>query len=150
MRREEKKDDSRGFWERLLCCICDAVEAATDGEFPQSKPSYQPPKKQPSDAKKPEESQGTKASDDHPPPAIGTLNMTLSISIPKKQLESTTSLKASIITDKGEDEQAKPPATKESPDGRTKQNGTQPTAAKENQRQESQHKQDGGQPQGNN
>nr|XP_018678259.1 PREDICTED: uncharacterized protein LOC103989999 [Musa acuminata subsp. malaccensis] len=129
MRREEKKDDSRGFWERLLCCICDAVEAATEGEFPQSKPSYPPPKKQPSDAKKPEDSQGTKASDDHPPPAIGTLNMTLSIC---------------------EDEQAKPPATKESPDGRTKQNGTQPTAAKENQRQESQHKQDGGQPQGNN
>ncbi|THU64403.1 hypothetical protein C4D60_Mb01t26100 [Musa balbisiana] len=68
--------------------------------------------------------------------------------IPEKQFASTTSLKASVIANKGEDSQAKPPAASKPTDGQTKQNGTQPPAAKNtSQRQESQHKQNGGLPQ---
>ncbi|KAJ8498385.1 hypothetical protein OPV22_008937 [Ensete ventricosum] len=107
MSRVEKRYESRGFWERLLCCICDAVETATEGEFPRPKSAYEPPRKQPSGTKKTEESQGTKASDDHPPRQIGTFNMTMSISIPEKQIESTTTL-TTPITYKDENSQAKP------------------------------------------
>ncbi|URD73497.1 hypothetical protein MUK42_35296 [Musa troglodytarum] len=75
--REEKGDDKTGFCERLLCCICVAVKTAAEGEFPQEKSIYQPPKKQSSGTKKTEDSQGTKGSDDQPPRPIGTFNMTL-------------------------------------------------------------------------
>ncbi|CAL9073011.1 unnamed protein product [Musa textilis] len=145
--REEKGDDKTGFCERLLCCICVAVKTAAEGEFPREKSIYQPPKKQSSGTKKTEDSQGTKGSDDQPPRPIGTFNMTLSISIPEKQLESTTTLKAPIIVDKGVDSQAKTAATSKPRNGVTEQNRTpstkeQPEKKSTSQHQESQKKQD--------